>query len=430
MTSPAASHVPPTALAADAREWGPPQRGLLFVLGFAAVGSAMAQLVPAVLTVAIRANEIDHANATDILSVAVGLGALFSFIGFPVFGRLSDRSVSRLGRRRPFLILGGVLFAIAAVVFLVADTVPLLVIGTVINMTGFAATTVAVTSVIPDQLAPHTRGPASAIVGLSLPVGAVLGLFVAQLVSASFAAMVLLPAAFGVVGSVLLGAVLRDRVQPRGERPGFAVGDLLRTFWVNPVKEPSFGLAWWSRILIFFGVGCVQVYQAFYLARVLGIDEAAVPRSLFLSTLVLTVTALVFAPIAAKISDRVQRRKVFVVLAAVVFAIGLVLVAVTSSFPMLLVSMAVIGFGQGIYFAVDLALVTQVLPDPDNPAKDLGIMNLTAVLPQAIVPAVGPAVLLIGASSSNPQNYPALFVLGAIAGLVGAALIIPITKVR
>jgi tellurite resistance protein TehA-like permease len=80
--------------------------------------------------------------------------------------------------------------------------------------------------------------------------------------------------------------------------------------------------------------------------------------------------------------------------------------------------------------AVDIALVTQVLPDPANPAKDLGIMNLANTLPSTIVPTVAPLVLAIGASATNPQNFTALFLFGAIAGLIGALFILPIRRVR
>lgn len=436
MTSPATSPVsaaaPPSAEPHDQSHptWTTPQRGFLFFVAFAAVGAGMAQLVPAVLTLSIKANAIDPVHATTVLSIASAVGAIFSIIALPAFGRISDRSLSRLGRRRPLLITGAVLFVFGATLSLLATTTLTLTVATIFTMVGFSATTVAVTALIPDQLAPNKRGPASAIVGLSLPLGAVLGLFIAQAVSGSLAAMILLPAAIGIIGSLLLAFVLRDRRQTADERPAFGVKAFFGTFWVNPVREPSFASAWVSRMLIFFGVGAVQAYQAFYLLDVLKIPLADIPGSIFLSILVLTGTALIFAPIMAKLSDRVKRRKPFVIAAALIFAIGLVLVATATTYSSFVIAMAVVGFGQGVYFAVDLALVTQILPDPNNPAKDLGIMNLAIVLPAAVVPAIAPAVLAIGATATTPQNFPALFILGAIAGLVGAAFILPIKGVK
>jgi len=233
-----------------------------------------------------------------------------------------------------------------------------------------------------------------------------------------------------VVGIAALAVALKDRQLDRADRPRFELVDFFTTFWVNPIKNANFALAWWSRLLIFFGVAAVNAYQAFYMIIVLHIAPADVAGRIFLSTLVLTAISLLFAPIAAKISDRLGRRKPFVVVAALIFAAGLVVVVNATTYSQFLVAIAVVGIGQGVYFAVDLALVTQVLPDARNAAKDLGIMNLANNLPSSIVPAVAPALLAIGASATSPQNFSALFLVGAAAGVVGALLILPIRRVK
>jgi MFS family permease len=407
-----------------------PQKGYLFFLGLAGIGAAMAYLVPAVLTMSIKATAIDSEHATTILSISIGIAAVFSLIAGPIFGQLSDRSTSRFGRRRPFLALGAALMAVGAVVMLAASSTLVLTISAIITMVGFAATMTAVTATIPDLLAPHKRGPASAIVGLSLPLGAVIGLFIAQAVSSHLSLQILIPAAIGALGSLVFAAVLNDRVATGGHLPPFSVRDILATYWVSPRNHPSFAWAWGSRFLIFFGVAAVQAYQAFYLIKVLDFTPKTVAGAVFVSTLVLTAFALLLAPIAGKISDRIGRRKPFVIAAALIFGVGLVEVANAHSFPMFLVGMGIVGIGQGIYMAVDLSLVTQILPDPENPAKDLAIINLANTLPSSIVPALAPAILAIGASSASPQNFPALFITGAIAGLIGAALILGIRKTR
>jgi MFS family permease len=420
----------PDAVPAATKTWPNPKGGFLVFVGIASIGAAMAELVPLVLTVAIKAQGIDPRHASTLLSIAIAVGALLSLIAYPLFGRLSDRTLSRLGRRRPFLILGAILIALGAVVLLIASSLPLLILGTALTLVGFSAATVAITSLIPDQLSPDRRGGASAVVGLSLPLGAVIGLFIAQLVSGSLAAMILLPAGVAVVGILLLAVRLSDRRLSREERPTFTLVAFFSTFWVNPGKNPNYAWAWFSRLLLFFGVASVNAYQFFYLAAVLHLAPAAIAGGVFLSTLTLTIAALIFAPIAAKLSDRVGRRKPFVIFSSIVYGIGLVMASVAHSFPVFLAAMAVMGIGQGVYMAVDLALVTQILPDPDNAGKDLGVMNLANSLPQSLVPALAPAILLIGATAAFPQNYPALFITGAIAAIVGGLLIIPIRRVR
>lgn len=425
MTTP--SSVPVSAdIDASPQEWRNPRSGFLFFLGLAAIGTGMGQLVPAVLTLTLKADQLDPANATTILSVVVAIGAVCALIAAPLFGRLSDRLTWRMGRRRPLLILGAILFAIGAPFSYAAPSTGLLIIAGIFTSLGAAAVTVACTAILADQYAPDRRGAASALVGLSLPLGALVGLFLANLVSGSLLAQFLLPAAVAVVGALLLAWRLDDRVITRDEVPVLAARDFFGTFWVNPVRHPSFGWAWWSRLLIFFGIAAVQAYQAFYLIIALGFSREAVSGAVFLSTLVLTALALVFAPIAAKLSDRIGRRKPFVIVAAVVFAVGLVVVTFARDYPTFLIAMGIIGLGQGVYMAVDLALVSQILPDRHNIAKDMGIMGLASSLPSSIVPAVAPALLAIGATAAVPQNFPALFLTGAVAGLIGAALILPI----
>jgi MFS family permease len=85
------------------------------------------------------------------------------------------------------------------------------------------------------------------------------------------------------------------------------------------------------------------------------------------------------------------------------------------------------GLAFGIYSAVDTALVVDVLPDPDRPGKDLGVMNMANSLPQSLAPALALTLLEIGGGS---DNYPALRWGAGIIAAVGAAVIIPIRGVR
>ncbi|WP_436535838.1 MFS transporter [Actinoplanes sp. HUAS TT8] len=410
--------------------WRNPGGSFYFFYLFAIAATAGALLSDAILTLALKADQIDPQRATTILSIVVAVGGLTSLVAFPLVGRLSDRTTARLGRRRPFLLAAAALIAAGSVLIVAANDVVVLTLAYIVVGTGSVAAMVATAAIVPDQFEPDRRGTPSSMVGLGSPIGAVLGLFLAQLVQPHLAAMVLLPAGVAVVALLLLTVVLKDRRLSPSERPPFVWRDFLGTFWVSPLRYPSFGLAWLSRLFIFLGVAAVNAYQAFYLIDVQHVDSATVGTTIFVATLILTVASLIFAPVAGKISDRIHRRKPFVVVAALIFAVGLGLVAAADSVPAFLMAIGVMGIGQGVYFAVDFALVTEVLPDPGNPGKDLGIMNLANNLPVMIVPAVAPALLAIGATAATPQNFTVLFGAGAIAAVISALFILPIRGVR
>jgi MFS family permease len=426
--SPAAAGAHP---APDPSPSAPHRAGALFhtLLAFGTFSVNAALLTATILTLSLKAAEIDPARATTVLSVTATVGAVFTIVGYPLVGRLSDRTTGRFGRRRPYLVGGAVLIAAGAGLMVQAASTPVLVVAHALLSTGYVTSLVAASALVPDQVTADRRGPSSTVVGLSTPVGALLGLFIAQLVQPDLTAMILLPAGLGTVGSLALALGVHDAPLAAERRPAFGLRDLVGTYWVNPLRAPAFAWAWTSRILIFLGVSAVNAYQAFYLIMVQHIDPAEVAGRIFLATHLLTGATLAVAPLAAHVSDRTGRRKPFVLAAAVVFAAGLALVTTAGSFAAFLVAVTVMGVGQGVYLAVDFALVTQVLPDPENPAKDLGLMNLANTLPSSIVPAVAPALLAIGAGAGE-QNFTALFGFGAIAAVLGALAILPIRGAR
>ncbi len=101
------------------------------------------------------------------------------------------------------------------------------------------------------------------------------------------------------------------------------------------------------------------------------------------------------------------------------------MIVTASHFSGFLVGMAISGLGFGVYAAVDLALVVDVLPDKQNVAKDLGVFNIAGALPFAIAPAIAPAILAIGGGS-----YGVLYMVAGLCAIVGAAAIVPVRRVR
>ena len=75
--------------------------------------------------------------------------------------------------------------------------------------------------------------------------------------------------------------------------------------------------------------------------------------------------------------------------------------------------------------AVDMALMVDVLPARDDAAKDLGILNVAANVPQALTPVIVAA--LLGAFHGN---YATIFVYSAVATVISSLFVLPIKSVR
>src|SRR5207245_7140663 len=150
-----------------------------------------------------------------------------------------------------------------------------------------------------------------------------------------------------------------------------------------------------------------------------------IPQRIVTATMTQTVETVAALFVAGKVAARPGRRKIFVFIASIVYGLAMFAVAIASNFNGFLVGMAISGLGFGIYTAVDLALVADVLPNKDNVGKDLGVFNIAGALPFSIAPAGAPAILAIGGG-----NYGVLYASAGICAIIGAVAILPVRGVR
>jgi MFS family permease len=233
------------------------------------------------------------------------------------------------------------------------------------------------------------------------------------------------PCAIGGFFVLVFAATLEDRRLARVDRPTWSLRELARTFYVNPRQSPDFAWAFASRFLVVLAYAFLTTYQAYYLLDKIGSAEADVPQQIFLGTLAQSVVVVAASVLGGRLSDRTGRRKMFVLGASTVYGLAMFAIAIASNFNGFLVGMAIAGLGFGMYMAVDLALVADVLPDSDNAAKDLGVLNIAGALPSSIAPAIAPAILAVGGGS-----YGVLYAVAGVCALIGAVAILPVKGVR
>lgn len=249
------------------------------------------------------------------------------------------------------------------------------------------------------------------IIGISTPLGQVGGTYFTRIFAGDMTAMLMIPAAVCVVCVLLLAATLPDRRLSRERAAPFEWSAFLRSFRVSPRKAPDF--AW------------VCAGRFFLMSR-LGFLARDVPDIVFRSTLVQAATVVFAGLVAGRLSDLTRRRKPFVIGAALACGVGSWVIAMSATYGAFLAGITLFGAGLGAYLSVDLALITDVLPNEDeDAAKDLGLFNIASALPQSIAPAVASMILL-----SAGGSYAAVFMAAGIVGSLAAVAVMPVRSVH
>lgn len=371
-------------------------------------------------------NQIALLAPKDKVALFAGIslvGGITAILGNLLAGALSDRTISRFGRRRPWIVAGALLSAFSLVLLGLASNIPVVAVGVILFQFSINIDIASLAALVPDQVPVSQRATVSAFAGLALPLGTIVGLtLISQAFQGSQIAYFVLAAALIVV-LVIFVAFIRDAVLPQGIMPPFRLKAFLISF-VRPLKVRDFSLTLIGRILVIFGYYTVLEYLLFYLQDVVHQTRAQATQDVAIFQILATAVLIVATISSGIISDRLQRRKPFVITASIVLALGLVLLAIFPVWAMNLVAAVFVGIGFGIFLSGDLALQTQVLPDSKDNGKDLGILNTANLLPQIIVSIVAGIVIAIFGS------YSALFLIGAVSACIGGVLIFPIKLVR
>ncbi len=410
----------------------PPRAPRFYTAGLTGVnfGTMMAVLTPIMLSMAFKVQHISATpeEATASLGLILGVGALFALFANPLAGRLSDRTTSRWGMRRPW-ILGGAIVALGGLVLIgVTTSVWIVLIAWCLVQTGLNAVLAAANATLPDQVPVARRGKVSGIVGIATPLGVLFGSLLINFLSEDFARFVV-PGVIAAVLAVLFVLVLKDRHLDQKPAQRFTVGQFFGSFYFNPRKHPDFGWTFLTKMFVMFGYAGVATFLPFYLTDKFGLAEQAAITTILLANLASTMAILISSPLAGILSDKFGKRRPFVAIAGVIMVAGLVLLAFAPDITTLIIAQAIIGLGAGSFFSVDLALATQVLPNKDDTAKDLGVLNIANNIPQSLAPAIAPAIIAFGATTAL-GGYTTWYLFGAVIALAGAVLVYRVKGVK
>ncbi|MET8169041.1 MFS transporter [Streptomyces sp. NPDC005329] len=391
--------------------------------------SFAALFTPILVSLSVRVGELDPEGKTVSLSRVLAVGAVLAMIANPLCGALSDRTTSRFGRRRPWLLAGSLVTTLGTLICGTAESLTTLTAGWAITQFGANAVYAALLATIPDRVPDHLQGRVSGAIGMTLYMAMVLGAVIARPLIGHNLSLFLLPGLLGLAGVTTLVWIMRDDAPAdRAALPPFRLADFVRSFWISPRLHPDFAWNFCGRFLMFCGISTMTGYQFYFAVDRLGQSVPTASATVAVAAVVTMSGTVLGSLTGGWLSDRTGRRKIFVFVAALISVIGLVLTACAQTTTAFYTAAAVFSLGLGSYMAVDTALAIGVLPDRTTAAKDLGVLNIGNTLPQSLIPAIAPLFLSIGSASGT--NYTALYLFGSACACAGAFAIHFVRAVR
>lgn len=358
------------------------------------------------------------------------IGIVVAIIVQPTMGSISDYTVSRFGRRKPYIVIGTTLDLVFLVGLATSNTV--LSLAAFVTLLQLSANFAQgpFQGYVPDLVPAAQVGLASAMVGIFTILGAVIGTAAASLglVMGDFLIPTLV---LGLIHfATMLSLLFRlDEGPGAKDRQGRSWPAIVALVWGTDIlRERSFVLLVASRFFILGGSAFFIVLAIPYLERSLGMASPDDRATWLLAITVVAALSTVCATVpAARISQWAGRKPV-IYAATGLSAIGMTMAAVAPS-PLLVVAAAVlIGVGAGSFLAVDWALMTEIIPRASS-GRYMGISNVATATNGVVSILVGGLIIdaftRAGAQELGPR---AAFLLAPIWFAIGALLLKPVVE--
>jgi MFS family permease len=370
--------------------------------------------------------EFDHlvprGDVGTSMLMITAVGAIVGIIIQPTVGYISDYTVSRWGRRKPYIVFGSLLdvvfllgIAMGSSVLMLAAFFLLLQVSSNIARGPFQG-------YVPDLVAEPQVGMASGMVGLMQVAGNVTGFLLVAL-SVGLDVMPLSLVAVALVELVTMASVVLKvgKGMPPRPRRGKSWPTIAREAWATDIlRERSYVWLLVSRLLFMLGGALLVNFVLIYLSRAHGMskDEA---NSMYIAVLaaVIAASALAILP-ASRLSDRVGR-KPLILAACAGGAVGAAIIALTPSIPIAIVGAALFGAAQGSFLAVDWALMTDIIPRA-SAGRYMGMSNVATGSSTPLALAIGGIVLDLVTRAGNEAMSPRIVFILAVAFFATAAV--------
>lgn len=345
----------------------------------------------------------------------------------PTIGAISDYTITRWGKRKPYIVIGAVLDVVFLVGLAASQTFVALAAFVILLQFSSNFAQGPFQGYVPDLVPPQQVGLASALVGAMQTVGFVTG---AVLISLAFSlgqftiflillGVVELATAAGTFLFVREGKVAK----PRRGKSWVAIG---RSAWGTDIlNERNFVFLLISRLLFLAGVNVFLGFNVLYLSRSLGFGDSDIGLWIAVIGVAVGVTTAVATVPSGIISNRTGR-KPLIYLACVIGGLGLGIAGVAPGPEILLVGVILLGVASGTFLAVDWALMTDIIPKASS-GRFMGISNLAVGLAGPVAALLaGPIIDAVGGPAETGEGPRAAFVAGVVLFALSAVFLRPV----
>ncbi len=353
-----------------------------------------------------------------LLALIIAVGAVAPIIVQPTIGMISDYTVTRWGRRKPYIVIGSLLDVVFLAGFALSnDFLAMLAFYFLLQLSSNFAQG-PFQGYVPDLVPARQVGTASGLMGLMLVLGTIVGVGIATFGgAASVPAVMALGAVELVTMVVLVGTVDEGTAAPR--RTG-SWAQVAASAWNRDILRES-NVLWLLLVrLLFLGAYNVTALATPYFERVHGLTDDAANETVFLATVIVGVATLLAAVPGGRLSDRYGRRKV-IWAAGLVAGLGLLGVAGAPSRELAIAGFIPFGVGMGLFLSADWALMADVIPKHTS-GRYMGVLNAGTAM-------AGPVFLLVGGPAQDQfgallgrEAGPRIAMLVAALFIVGACL--------
>lgn len=370
---------------------------------------------------------------TETFGMSAGIASFAIVFLSPIGGYISDRTYVSFGRRRFWIVVGSLFAAVSMYLFANAESIAVLTIFWILAQFFYGMVTTSCFSLVPEQIDQEKFGRVSGLIGASAPASVMLG---SMVVMGYFSAIpvqqkiMMIAAAQLVCGLIAAMLIIEPAtVKPLQEELDKSKKEAKKKNTVYPsVKQhPEYTWGLLTKLCINFTNAGLSMATLFYIAR-FGMDE----KSIFeLNALLSSGIALMVGSgiLGGFLSDKVKRQKPFVIAAALITGICMVVFAFSHNITLVIVANFVFNFGFGMYNAVDNALINRILPSKENYAKDLSIMNVTTQLASSLTNFIAPGLIALGVMLMGDDGYTFFFLVLAGFSILSALAVFPIPEI-